>query len=194
MNQKPHSESEFLTPMTKGIPLWIWSTQFNSSATEIVNERHSPEIETSNHILTSPVQKRVNSPDINRTKGFGNFLQVLFKNIADFAIMFHKCTYWKNRVLSYIFSLLKHFWEFNKPMLWLFCVALAILGDWFNSSRYVEDLLSGRYTLMEFLVAVNFLLHFLIVDSQAACGRCQNSFSAYLQCKQTVFLLFESYA
>ena len=80
--------------MTKGIPLWIWSTQLNSSATEIVNERHSPEIETSNHILTSPVQKRVNSPDINRTKGFGNFQQVLlFKNIADFAIMFHKCTY-----------------------------------------------------------------------------------------------------
>ena len=115
--------------MTKGNPLWIWSTQLNSSATEIVNERHSPEIETSNHILTSPVQKRVNSPDINRTKGFGNFLQVLFKNIADFAIMFHKCTYWKNRVLSYIFSLLKHFWEFNKPMLWLFCVARAILGD-----------------------------------------------------------------
>ena len=62
--------------MTKGNPLWIWSTQLNSSATEIVNERHSPEIETSNHILTSPVQKRVNSPDINRTKGFGNFQQV----------------------------------------------------------------------------------------------------------------------
>ena len=64
--------------MTKGIPLWIWSTQLNSSATEIVNERHSPEIETSNHILTSPVQKRVNSPDINRSKGFENFQQVLF--------------------------------------------------------------------------------------------------------------------
>ena len=143
--------------------------------------------------------------------------------------MFHKCTYRKNSVLSYIFSLLKHCWIFNKPiliwfwsllqskgyiylnlsfiskmrvlstppdpfqpMLWLFCVARAILGDWFNSSRYVEDLLSGRYTLMEFLVAVNFLLHFLIVYSQAACGRCQNFFSAYLQCKQTVFLLFES--
>ena len=79
MNQKPHSESEFLMPMTKGNPLWIWSTQLNSSATEIVNERHSPEIETSNHILTSPVQKRVNSPNINRTKGFGHFQQVLFK-------------------------------------------------------------------------------------------------------------------
>ena len=78
MNQKPHSESEFLTPMTKGNLLWIWSTQFNSSATEIVNERHSPEIETSNHILTSPVQKRVNSPDINRSKGFSTFSTSIF--------------------------------------------------------------------------------------------------------------------